>query len=307
MGNLNDQEAFAALLGGLNKAIADQFKTLIEQKHVYQKVALEHEPVYAAVTEKLSSAYKWEFKARLETLPRGIALVSKMPPFAEMMLGKSALVLIPTNVKLFCNKCSRSEAFAPVWYKDVTGDLRQKSEPLRMPPELQFFCFAFQCQSCAGVPELQSFLIRYEDFQMSVHGRSPIEHIELPPYIPKAERDWFRDALIALHGGKTLAALFYLRTFIEQFARRQTGLTGKKTGDEIMTAYAETLPQAQRSSMPSLREWYDKLSEAIHDAKEDSELFEKARTEIEHHFDIRRVFKIPDAPPAKQKQTAGSD
>ena len=104
-----------------------------------------------------------------------------------------------------------------------------------------------------------------------------------------------------------MAALFYLRTFIEQFARRQTGTMGtKKTGDEIMSSYADTIPAEHRGSMPSLREWYDKLSEALHNAREDAELFEKARAEIEHHFDIRRVFKIPDSAASKE-ETAGAD
>jgi hypothetical protein len=44
--------------------------------------------------------------------------------------------------------------------------------------------------------------------------------------------------------------------------------------------------------MPSLGEWYEKLSEALHSAKEDSELFESAREKIEKHFDIRRVHDL---------------
>src|SRR5258708_37986115 len=34
--------------------------------------------------------------------------------------------------------------------------------------------------------------------------------------------------------------LFYLRTFIEQFARRITGTQGKETGDVIMDKYSAT-------------------------------------------------------------------
>ena len=68
-----------------------------------------------------------------------------------------------------------------------------------------------------------------------------------------------------------LAALFYLRIFIEQFARRVTGKTGKVTGDKIMDAYNETIPPKHRDSMPSLREWYDKLSAPIHEASDDAE------------------------------------
>lgn len=46
--------------------------------------------------------------------------------------------------------------------------------------------------------------------------------------------------------------------------------------------------------MPSLRSWYGRLSEALHAAKEDEALLAEARANIEQHFDIRRVFKIPE-------------
>ena len=70
----------------------------------------------------------------------------------------------------------------------------------------------------------------------------PNEHVDVPKYIPKQERDHFRDALIAVHGGKPLAGLFYLRMFMELFARRATGETGKCYGDELMEAYYKILP-----------------------------------------------------------------
>ena len=44
--------------------------------------------------------------------------------------------------------------------------------------------------------------------------------------------------------------------------------------------------------MPSLADWYDKLSAAIHTATEDVALFESAREKIEEHVDIRRVHKL---------------
>jgi len=39
------------------------------------------------------------------------------------------------------------------------------------------------------------------------------------------------DSMIAAHGGKILAALFYLRAFIEQFARRVLGETNRRYGE----------------------------------------------------------------------------
>jgi hypothetical protein len=125
-----------------------------------------------------------------------------------------------------------------------------------------------------------------------LEGRAPIETVEVPNHIPEPERVHFRDAVVANATGKTLAGLFYLRTTIEQFARRVVGITGRATGDEIMVAYGETIPVDVRRRLPSLKEWYDRLSMAIHAAKGDSALFEEAARQISKHFDMRRALEI---------------
>jgi len=130
-----------------------------------------------------------------------------------------------------------------------------------------------------------------------------MEEIELPSFLPKHESSLYRDALIASNSGKVLAGLFYLRTFIEQFARRVTGMTGRATGEEILDAYYKDLPPQHRDYMPSLREWYEKLSEAIHEAREDETLFASAKPNIERHFEIRKVFSIPEICPVGEAGT----
>ena len=40
--------------------------------------------------------------------------------------------------------------------------------------------------------------------------------------------------------------------------------------------------------MPSLRDWYEKLSGAIHEAREDAKLFDDAVPEINRHFNPSR-------------------
>jgi hypothetical protein len=205
------------------------------------------------------------------------------------------------NVKLFCNRCEAAEVFAPLWYDDMKT-LAAKL-PYQKPftvegdpsaPRVQLFSLLYQCQRCKGEPA--AFIVRREGFSLYLHGRSPMEQVQAERHIPKKEREFFLDAVIAMHAGHALAGLFYLRTFIEQFARRQTGmLNDRATGDQIMDAYAKTLPPKERDLMPSLREWYDKISEALHTARADDALFQEAREEIERHFDIRRVHKIADA------------
>lgn len=209
------------------------------------------------------------------------------------------MTLVVPVARLFCTKCDERHVFKPVWFQDATNEMirpvRREGGELKFDlSTVQLFFLAYQCQHCQGAPE--GFLIRREGWRFSLDGRSPMEEIQIPAYIPKSEKTLYRDAMISRFAGKQLAAVFYLRSFIEQFARRQTRLKGRETGDEIMAAYASKLPADKRDQMPSLREWYGKLSAPIHNANEAEAdaLFDAAREEIERHFDIRRVFKIPE-------------
>jgi hypothetical protein len=212
---------------------------------------------------------------------------------------QNTLTLVLPNVSLFCRQCGRREAFAPIWSNDVSSPIVHGGRQIKLPDGFQIFFLVYECQRCFGRPE--GFLVRRDSWLLGLHGRSPIELVEIPAYVPKAESSLYRDAVIAFNSGKILAGLFYLRTFIEQFARRVTGLTGRVTGDEIMDAYYKALPAPNKDQMPSLREWYDKLSEAVHSAKEDVALFETAKAQIEKHFDMRRVFEITEKSPAAEE------
>jgi hypothetical protein len=110
--------------------------------------------------------------------------------------------------------------------------------------------------------------------------------------IPDLEASFFRDAVIAHQSGKTLAGLFFLRTFIEQYARRVIGESGRRTGDEIMDVYSKTLPETIRPMIPSLGDCYSRLSEALHAARADEPLFDEMRGRIEQHFDFRAAARI---------------
>jgi hypothetical protein len=284
----------------LSQMASEGLRDLLQTKHLYQKVKID---AVAVIKEAKTKFYDRDRRVFEEEVAARLATQPLTPSTEQVRLVNRAgrdspvLTLLLDNVKVFCANCDRREAFRPAHYVDIANELREvhsRAPDLNKPPaDFQLFALTYQCQGCKGTPE--TFVVRRQGWDFILEGRSPMEHVEVPAFIPKPEREFFRDAIIAVHAGKTLAAMFYLRTFIEQFARRQTGKTGKTTGDEIMAAYSDTLPAARRDDMPSLRHWYELLSEALHSAREDAELFDKARAEIEHHFDIRRVFKIPAA------------
>lgn len=142
------------------------------------------------------------------------------------------------------------------------------------------------------------FLVRREGLKLRLAGRDPIELISTPKVLPKGPAKYYSDAVIAHHAGQTLAGLFLMRVFVEQFWRTipavqellksDSRATGEKQGD----AYQKDLPPAFKEKFPSLKDCYGKLSEAIHAADASATIFAEISTAIVEHFDARRVFNI---------------
>ncbi len=118
--------------------------------------------------------------------------------------------LILKNPKMFCLPCDGREAFSLVWSNDLANELAKASRlesgsAARLRLGAQLLYLAYQCQHCKGEPI--GVLIKREEWQLWLHGRSPMEEVEVPSFIPRPERHPFRDALVAMHDGKTLAAV----------------------------------------------------------------------------------------------------
>jgi len=285
---LSSNTARIQVTRNLNRLASLRLKELLETKHLYQKVSIDPKGI---VAHARSRVVQLDHIQAFENWSRTDLPLTILSPALHELLGpphdEPLLTLILTNVKLCCQTCGRREAFVPQWNASFPSDGTRA-------PGFQVLLLTYQCQGCQTTPE--ALLVRRRAWELELHGRSPMEQVEVPKYIPKPEYNFFRDSVIAFNSGKVLAGLFYLRSFLEQFARRVTG-------DEVMSEYGKTLPPTLRDSMPSLRDWYDKLSEPIHAAKDDSETFEAARAEIEKHFDIRRVHAIPETSAVPRQQS----
>ena len=129
-------------------------------------------------------------------------------------------------------------------------------------------------------------------------GRSPMEVVKVSSVIPKETVRYFRDAVIAHNSGQTLAGLFLLRVFVEQFWKSVPEVVAalstnpRPSGDELGEAYKGTLPTDFKARFPSLSEIYEDLSNALHSAKADADLFQQSHAQIVKHFDARRLFDI---------------
>jgi hypothetical protein len=160
----------------------------------------------------------------------------------------------------------------------------------------QWFYFAYQCQNC-DAPAIR-YLVRRNGKKLTLSGRDPLEVLPTPSFLPKETRDHFKNALVAHHAGQTLAGVFLLRVSVEQFWRALPECKAllarepRATGEELGQVYSGTLPVDFRSRFPSLSDVYGKLSEAMHGANGDADLFEEMRAKIVDHFDARRLFKL---------------
>src|SRR6266542_4744304 len=198
-------EAKNGIIELLNKTVADQLQFLLEKKHLYQSITIDIKPILG-----LGASYTdrgRDDRAVSQLLDRARLSPSDQPSFVANTDGTQTpdFQLLLNHVKLFCKKCDSREAFVPIWFRDITNELLKPSireVSLSSVPsnDFQLFVITYQCQRCTGKPDV--FIIRREGWKLMLDGRSPMEEVELPPFIPKQEKRLFRDALIAIHGGK---------------------------------------------------------------------------------------------------------
>jgi hypothetical protein len=257
-------------------------KLLLETKHLYQSATVELD-----IWREPKNAQSWKL-----TAARAEWAVFDADSPAVSYLAKSAYditVHVP-DVKLFCHRCERVEAFNSISRQEFTRRGRYERKPATTNDDIQVFVLSFLCQSCKGVPEV--FIVRRQGLKLTLCGRAPMEVADVPPAIPRAIRQYYSSALVAHQSGQTLAGLFLLRTLIEQWARSQIGEPAPPRADELMDKYMAILPGNFKSQFPSMRSLYDNISVDIHTAVGSGDLFDSALAEITEHFDARRLFKL---------------
>jgi hypothetical protein len=287
----------------MGQAVADAFKQLLSEKHLYQSIEVDLTLVSSAANVILKDWQESfcapgrhlgeplpETRMELEKskvanglwMPRGVTRTPDIYSSDSVYVGFE----LPT-INTFCDNCEARWPFNPVSDGSYLVDGSGQDE---------FFYLGYQCQQCKGEPI--RFLVRREGLKLRLAGRYPLEVLPTPKVLPKSVSKFYGSAMIAHHAGQTLAGLFLLRVFIEQFWRtvpavqKLNAVKSRANGDEQGDAYQSMLPPEFKSRFPSLKDIYSKLSEAIHSANEDAKLFDDSCAKIEEHFDALRVFKI---------------
>lgn len=293
------------------KAVEGAMKHLLSAKHLYQAV----EPDLSFIPELAQTVQKQNPRMS-QLIPSGGMPPSHSTPetMAKNALGMAQYAWTPyihatqqekaqffpttgptsnpiqfqmPTINTFCSECQERWPFNPVSDGALCVIEDGKS---------QRYFLGYQCQQCKG-PAIR-FMVRREGLKLRLVGRDPIEVLPTPKVLPKAQGKFYGGAQIAYHAGQTLAGIFLLRTFVEQYWRSLSQVKAliqqmpRATGDEQGTTYQATLPADFKNRFPSLSDIYGKLSAAMHEARADGALFEECSGQIIDHFDARRLFKL---------------
>ena len=159
----------------------------------------------------------------------------------------------------------------------------------------------FQSNVSAAFRELLSVKHLYQSTRVNTEFIDGVAHALHEEAKSNACIPRYSSSVVAYQSGQSLAAVFLLRVFVEQYWRSIDAVVEaikekvRPTGDEIGQAYKSTLPPDFSGRFPSLCEVYGDLSAAIHSADDSPEIYPKACEMVIEHFDARRLFRLVDA------------
>jgi hypothetical protein len=290
----------------ISKSISEAFKRMLSEKHLYQVVELDLTGI-PKIAEEVRNTFKTPLTSTMrnpgpmrpsveQVIAMGFNLAGKTwipqgasfsPAMTITHEGQQFVQFDLPTINTFCTHCQDRWPFNPVF--DILASTERNGQS-------QSFYLGYQCQQCKGAPV--RFLISRDGVKIRMAGREPIEVLPVPKVLPKVVSKFYSDAQIAHHAGQTLAGLFLLRTFVEQFWRTLPTVKElivkqpRATGDEQGEIYQKTLPTDFKDRFPSLSEIYGKLSAVLHEAKADSQLFDESSAKVIKHFEARRLYEL---------------
>jgi hypothetical protein len=288
MNSVYPREPVSNYIQACSEAVVEAMKLLLQTKHLYQSVSVNFAAIRARAKSLTEVSRHRIFDAvtkdgsTIRWLPEDIPVRDQIARAALRDASGEICWRMP-HIKTYCGTCKRLEPFNGQQVIELTQEDGSAFK--------QVFGMVYQCQSCKGMPEV--FLVRRQGNKITLCGRSPMEHVTVPDAIPAPIARFYSGATVAFQSGETLAALFLLRTACEQWVRRFAEKPDDRV-DAAIESYMASIPEGLRDSMPSMRDIYGTLSDAVHTANESVEVFEAHAQAVTKHFDIRRAHDLVD-------------
>ena len=285
-------------------AVRQALRELLESKHLFQSVRLDIDKLLEAIPKRKRVPKDLPQVARLvvsslNEMPRRQAKLANL--CATVKFGwpwrftstktsgenLDGIISLPT-IRIPCAHCDAAKQphHARVAGNEISYCLYEAK--VNGEEQIQIFALPYQCQNCLTEPVM--FFVRRDDMKLTLLGRSQFEPIAVPDCIPKVVAMHHRAAEIAFKTGHCLAAIFYLRTLIEQYMKSIVKPIGRISGEELADQYQKQLPIDFPSRFPSFKRIYQDLSAAMHDAREDDELFRSSLENVGKHFETVRLL-----------------
>lgn len=298
----------------LSAILTESFREILEHKHLYQNLPVafpEFDVVFESLEPEFASLFcgttpsprtsevglrkecqeiyelstELEWRIEYPFWSRG----GRPPlPFQSDDL-KASISFTPATITAFCRVCQDVEPYNFEYGTDILEESRGIENRETQITE-QVFAIAYRCQRCKSLPEV--FMVRRQGMKLILSGRTPIEEVPRPKYLPKEQGKYFSDAVVAYNSGQVLAGNFLLRVFIEQYVRSVCNNPLSQGIDALFNEYGAKLPEDFKERFPSLRHVYDRLSDDIHRATASEETFVKSKKDLETHFDAKRLYGI---------------
>ena len=188
-------------------------RNFLETKHLYQSDSIDPQECLTAIMENiqpidrrvqeshLKDSFRKYWTPRLRESTGQLKTEDRTLP-----IGDFVFEIQP--IRVVCSRCRSIEPLNP----DDTHIQFQNGFQLLPKHDrteiIQVLVLSFVCQRCKGNPEV--FLVTRYNWKVTLTGRSPMEHIAVPKYIPESVRNYLSSAIVAYQSGYTLAGLFYL-------------------------------------------------------------------------------------------------
>lgn len=274
--------------------VSTLIRQLLEEKHLYQSLRLNedivksiaqeiiHEEVSSEVIEmefnKFTSHFSWK-------PPRNNLVLADHIEKKPNKKIQSIEITFP-HIKSYCENCKGYQAFKMIFCQVFSDKKSVKSDLF------QHFLVIYECSYCENY-EI-SFLIFREDEKITLVGRSQFGFKKPAPILPNEEEysQLISRAQISYDAHYYIAALSYLRLFIEKYVRNETGIFTREESQnisDICEEYSQSLPVKLRSVIPSLKSIYEQLSAAYHQGdlekiNEYGTLYEQCLENLKKHF-----------------------